>query len=296
MIGLVTVLYKGDDMLEDFFKSLGNQSWRSYHLFIVDNSPSERTDRLIAQLQAQYKVPELTHIKNEANFGVAKGNNIGIAASRAKGYSHTLLLNNDIEFDDAELLRKIFETAVSKEEKLLVPKIYFYDSNKIWMAGGKFHHRRAVTEHFGSHQEDSTIYNIAKHVDYAPTCFMLISNDIFDRVGTMREQYFVYYDDTDFIYRAVKAGFRILYMPSVSIRHKESVSTGGMASPFSIFFMNRNRTLFVRFNYRGLSYWRAMGYILYDGIRIGIKDYNRTQRWALLKGVWNGLTKLDRGV
>ncbi len=79
--GLVTVLFKSDDVLDGFIKSLSIQNYTDYHLFIIDNSPSLETDQLLKDLSIKYGFYQFTHLKNENNEGVAKGNNKGIQLS-----------------------------------------------------------------------------------------------------------------------------------------------------------------------------------------------------------------------
>lgn len=287
-LALVTVLYKSDEVLEDFIASLSVQQFKAYHLYFIDNAPLPATRSRLQQLCNTYSIPKYSYIPNDNNIGVAAANNQGITRSLARGASHTLLLNNDIVFNDPNLLKSMYEYAIRTGEQLIIPKIRYHNSNKIWMAGGLLHEKRALTEHIGDLEEDQGQYNQAKHVNYAPTCFMLINNDVFTKIGLMREHYFVYYDDTDFIYRALQSGFKIYYMPQLQIAHKISVSTGGIQSTFSIYYMNRNRILFIKYNYRGLPRLRAILLSLIDGLRIARKCFNRQQWLAFLKGVLHG--------
>ena len=43
----------------------------------------------------------------------------------------------------------------------------------------------------------------------------------------MDEKYFVYYDDSDFIYRTNESGYKIVYFPKAVVGHKVSISTEG---------------------------------------------------------------------
>ncbi|MEJ7645954.1 MAG: glycosyltransferase family 2 protein [Chryseolinea sp.] len=270
-IGLVTVLFNSDSVLAGFFKSLSCQTFKDYHLYIIDNTPALSTTTLINELCKQYPISGTVHIQNEKNVGVAKGNNQGIELSRADGCSHTLLLNNDIEFQHPQLISKIYEYSVSKNEPIIVPKILFYDSRKIWLAGGRFSRMKGVAYHIGIGDEDSARYDTPAHFEYSPTCFMLIDNNVFNKVGTMDERYFVYYDDTDFIYRAIQSGYQVFYFPEFSVLHKVSSSTGGEESLFSIYFTIRNRIFFIRKNFSGFSKFMAITYTL----------LTRTARWIL---------------
>ncbi len=99
----------------------------------------------------------------------------------------------------------MLETCEEKNEALVVPKIFYYDTHKLWMAGGHMDNWRALGVHEGYNKEDAPQYNIAKQITYAPTCFMLVKKEVFDKIGIMDDKYFAYYDDTDFVFRAIKA-------------------------------------------------------------------------------------------
>src|SRR6218665_1909533 len=244
-IGLVTVLYNSDDVLDAFFKSLSEQSFADYHLYMIDNSVSESSTQLIKELTDKYAIKNYDHIKNENNEGVAKGNNQGIEKALKDGSEYVLLLNNDIEFDQKNLLGGLYTHANQNEEKIIIPKIFYSGTNKIWMAGGTMLESRGCGIHIGDGVEDGGQYDKQAYFTYAPTCFMLIRKDVFEKTGVMDEKYFVYYDDTDFVYRALKKGFKILYLPEFVIQHRVAYSTGGGESLFSIYYWNRNRMYFI---------------------------------------------------
>lgn len=77
--------------------------------------------------------------------------------------------------------------------------------------------------------------------DYAPTCCMAIDNDVFNKIGFMDEDYFLYYDDTDFCMRLRNAGIKILVTPDTLLYHKVSSSTGKKQSFVRVYYLNRNR-------------------------------------------------------
>ena len=252
-IGLVTVLFNSESVLEGFIKSLSIQTFPDYHLYLIDNTPGPETDRLLDQLIKQYPIENYTHIKNDSNVGIAKGNNQGIELSLNEGCEYTLLLNNDIEFHQNQLFKDICTYALENKEDLIIPKIFYYGTNKIWMAGGTLQKYSGKTTHVGDHAENNGEFDQPAYFEYAPTCFMLIKNSVFKKTGIMDENYFVYYDDTDFIYRAVKAGYKIFYMPTLEVMHKVSTSTGGAESLFTIYYTNRNRIYFLRKNFKGFN-------------------------------------------
>ncbi|APS29387.1 MULTISPECIES: glycosyltransferase family 2 protein [Pectobacterium] len=281
-VGLVTVLYNGVEVLVDFFKSLSSQGFSNYTLYVIDNSPDAVAIEMSKKLAREYNIPCVFH-KCESNIGVAAGNNVGIKRSIKDGCDYTILLNNDIDFSD-NTLSDLISFAALHNEKLVVPKIYYAGTNRIWMAGGKLSKYKGSTTHRGEGEVDSGAYDSIEYINYAPTCFMLIDNSVFSTVGFMDEKYFVYYDDTDFVYRATKCGYKICYFPNVLINHKVSISTGGDRSPFSIYYGNRNRFYFINKNYIGLFKYISLLFFLSSRLALWLK-FTSSQRASLNKAL-----------
>ena len=287
-LGLVTVLFNSDEVLFDFFKSLSIQTFKDYHLYIIDNSPSVKTDETIAELTSKFLPDQaITHIRNEENAGVAKGNNQGINLALENGAEFILLLNNDIEITQSDLFEKMINCSINKNEPIIVPKIFYHNSRIIWMAGGDILKYRGYTSHRGENLNDSEEYNIDGHYNYSPTCFMLLNKSIFDKVGFMDEKYFVYYDDTDFVARCLKFGNKVFLMANLEVYHKVAVSTGGGDSNFSIYYQNRNRIYFIKKNYSIFVQAIAISYTIVTRL-IRYTMYNVSQKEVLKKAIIDG--------
>ena len=141
--------------------------------------------------------------------------------------------------------------------------------------------------HIGIGDDDGPLYSKPAYFDYAPTCFMLIDNKVFKSIGLMDEKYFVYYDDTDFVYRAIRHGYRIFFLPSLHVLHKVSSSTGGEESLFSIYYSTRNRIYFLRKNFNNLQKIPPMFFTLVTrGIRYF--TFRREQRAEMIKALKAG--------
>jgi len=284
-IGLVTVLFRSDEVLPDFFKSISRQTHKDYILYLVDNSESATTDAIISQCLKEYPVTAYRHIKTGGNIGVAAGNNTGIKLSIGDNCSHVLILNNDIEIEQDFMFSKLLSLA-DAGESMIVPKIYYYDEKKIWMAGGYMDRWRGIGVHYGYNKKDEPKYNVAKHVTYSPTCFMLIKREVFDTTGIMDEKYFAYYDDTDFVLRATRLGYKIWYEPSLELLHKVSSSVG-TNSPFYVYYSNRNKIYFIRKNFKGLQRYFALLYTLISRIAFWF-GFDKARKQKLVQGLKDG--------
>lgn len=257
-LGIVTVLYNSESVLEGFFASLEGQTCKDFILYVIDNASADRSLDMAKHLASRSSF--LTRfICNKQNFGVAKGNNQGIAAAMNEGCSHILLANNDIEFGD-DVIELLMAKQNATNACMIVPKILFYGTNLIWSAGGAFTYKNACTIQYGYKEQDKQAYAGEYWVEYVPTCFVLIKTEVFQKVGLMDETYFVYYDDTDFMYRALKKGIRTLYYGTPVIYHKESTCTGSV-SGFRLRFLTRNSIYFAYKNFSVLYFIYILLYI-----------------------------------
>lgn len=242
-IGIVTVTYNSEPVLDDFFESLSAQSFKDIVLYVIDNNSTDGTVNKCKALIKQF-VFNCELIELHQNTGVANGNNIGIKEAMRDGCEYVLLANNDIVIAHdsiSNLLNGIERTS----SDMAASKIYYYGSDLLWYAGGTFKWPQMATLHYGDGDKDALKYNMEGPTGYAPTCFMLIKTSVFDIVGLMDKRYFVYYDDSDFVYRATyKHNCKLLYVPSSIIYHKVSFCTGSDQSDFSIKYLSRNHIYF----------------------------------------------------
>jgi len=260
LVGVVTVLFGGDDVVEGFFESLAGQDDVPMRVYVIDNNPTPALTERCRDLAAHHGIDAVC-VFNDENVGVARGNNIGIDLALGDGCRWVLLANNDTEFAPGTFSALL--APMRAGELVTTPKILFPGSDRrIWYAGGRLGAWTSCTPHIGFDEPDRGQFDAEDHTGYAPTCFMLIDASVFSRVGTMDERYFAYYDDTDFVWRMRRAGLRIRYVPGSVVIHKVGSSTGGVESPFTLFHGNRNRVYFIRKNYRGLRRVSALGYVL----------------------------------
>ncbi len=246
----MTVLYNSEKNLPDFFYSLSINKDFLFAVYIIDNSKLDSGTKLAISLGKKYNI----HIKtcfNNSNLGVAAGNNIGIHLAREDLCEYVLLANNDIKFPK-NTIKILFNNMAKNFAYACTPKINFFSNpSKIWFAGGEIKKFFVRTPHIGINKMDKGLSNKSDFIEYAPTCFMLLNIKIFKIVGLMDENYFVYWDDTDFVWRMKNKGIKILYVPSALVLHKVGQSTGGETSNFSRYYSLRNKIYFIRKNFNG---------------------------------------------
>lgn len=234
---------------------------RSKHnvsVIVVDNGSQEKIHNAKLQIQRALGDMPFSYIQTFENLGFSGGNNVGIRKAFGSGADYVLLLNNDT------LVHKNFIdplVATSKElsdSALIGPKIYFasgfefhkdrYKSkdrgNVIWYAGGKIDWKNVIASHEGVDEVDKKQFDKRKETDFISGCCMLFPKEVFDRVGTLDEKYFLYYEDTDLCVRAKKKGVKLVYEPASAIWHKNAQSSGESGSVLHLYYQTRNRLIF----------------------------------------------------
>ncbi len=259
-IGVVTVTYNSEPVLQEFFDSLVHQRHPKFVLYVVDNASKDKTLEMTRQ---RTELP-IVVIANQKNLGVAEGNNQGIRAALADGCECVLLLNNDTVFP-ADLFQHLYVGLARHNCDMTTGKMYYHDKpDVIWCAGGSFHPWRGyLTSHDGEDQIDAGQFDQPRQVAYTPTCCLLVRAAVFEKIGLMDSRYFVYYDDVDFLYRCMKSGLSVWYVPEVKLWHKVSSLTGS-SSDFVVRYCTRNRMYFLRKN---LPYWLALFWYLLSQAR-----------------------------
>lgn len=249
-ITLVTVTYNAADVWAPFMESMQAQQGADWHLVVVDNQSRDGTVELLRAIDD----PRVTVIFNDGNLGVAAANNQGIHFALDHGARRIVLINNDTEFGPDLIARLDAEQARSGADAIspLIP--FFTAPDRIWFGGGSFVRARGIMNTHDNEGEPLGVVGYKPFVtDYAPTCCVMFDRSVFDRIGVMDERYFVYWDDTDFMWRMKQAGMKLVVDPSSILLHKVSVSTGGKLSDFTIRYVFRNQIYYTR-KFHGLAW------------------------------------------
>lgn len=252
---MVTVTFNSGRVIDGFLTSLLCQTHSEFLLYSVDNQSTDDTLEKVSH----YPDQRIRVISNPDNRGIAEANNQGIRAAIADGCELVLLMNNDTEFE-SRLFEKLVEGLDRYSADMVAPKIFFHhDQNIIWSAGGGMDPRKAYSGfHYGYGEIDAGQYDTPRLVGHAPACCLLIRREVFDRIGMMDDRYFTYVEDTDFSYRAMKAGMKLMYLPSATLLHKAHSLTGGLFSDFMMRYTTRNRIYFML---KHFGPWRGLYYV-----------------------------------
>lgn len=217
--------------------SLRKMTYPDYKIVVVDNNSTDGSQETI-----RINYPGIILIENKENLGYAEGNNTGIRYALVQGADYIFVLNNDILVDEGALLCLLEEMERDKSIGVAGPKVYFYtEKNMIQSAGGLIH-KKFNPLHIGFKELDHGQFDDPREIDYVSGCAMFIRRNVFEKNGLFDPDYFMYWEETDFCFRAKKAGFKIQIVPQAKIWHKGGVDS----TPLIAYYMTRNKLFFLK--------------------------------------------------
>jgi GT2 family glycosyltransferase len=107
---------------------------------------------------------------------------------------------------------------------------------------GSFLHLGGWCGDIGFGHRDDGSFDTATDRFAACGAAVVARRDVWERVGGLAQDFFAYYEDSDWSWRLRLGGYRVRYEPSVVVRHVHA-QTGGEGSPWFKFFVARNRVL-----------------------------------------------------
>lgn len=258
LVSIITVNFNQTEVTCALLSSLQNITYPNIEVLVIDNA-SDDDPQIIRQ-----RFPNVVLVLNPINYGFAAGNNFGLM--RAKG-EYVLLLNND-----TEVTKGFLEPLVNKLKSdnligAVSPKIrYFYDPKIIQYAGYTPMNYITMRNFAIGHREtDMGQHDQDRETNYAHGAAMLVPMKVVKELGLMSYIFFLYYEEADWCERIKRAGYKICYVHNSLVLHKESVSTGKLSN-LKIYYLNRNRLVFMRRNVEGRTFYLGLAYQLFFAI------------------------------
>lgn len=268
-VGTVILNYNGKDVLPGLLESLTRIDYPDFRIFLVDNNSSDDSVEH-ARSEFSEKLP-IEIIVNPENLFFSAGNNVGIKRAIEWGADYVLLLNNDTIVPPSLIKELVDFLEAHPKGGIAGPMIHFADPpGTIWGAGGMVNLWWGLVRHRGIRLIDKGQFSEAAMVDYVSGAAMMARSSVFSTLNMLDETFPMYYEDTDFCFRARKAGWEIWYVPTSPMIHLVSVAAGGQASRFKI---SRRFSAGMRFFARHARWYQWPTIILgqiYEAIRVGL--------------------------
>jgi len=259
LVSIITVNYNQAEVTCALLESLNKITYPNLEVIVVDNHSTEDDPSIIKK-----RYPNIVFIQNPINYGFAAGNNYGLMRARGE---YVMLLNNDIEVPPGFLEPLVAKLENHPDIGAVSPRIrFYYQPDTIQYAGYTSMDKVTIRNTaIGYREKDKGQYNVDRETPSAHGAAMVVPIHVVKEIGLMSYIFFLYYEEADWCKRILRAGYKIYYVGSSYVLHKESVSTGKL-SPLKIYYLNRNRIVFMRRNLHGKEYYVALLYQLFVAI------------------------------
>ena len=229
---------KGDIKVEsDFVKFNPENKPLKVIEFTREESEKVKIAKELIEIPSDRKI---TLIKNDTNAGFPEGCNIGMRYALNQDIEYLLLLNNDTVVDK-EFLKELVDVADTDPQiGILGSKIYFYNHpNILQAAGGKIRWNLGIISTYKG--EDKGQYEEIKERDYVYGTSLLMKKEVIDKISFMDSYFFFGVEEYDYCTKAIRSGFKVIYVPKSKVWHKSGGSSKNLEDyPETYEFIKKN--------------------------------------------------------
>lgn len=236
-VSIIIVNYNTKDLTVNCIKSVySSETKYSYEIILVDNASSDGSTDTIKR-----HFPDVKLIENKVNVGFGRANNQ--AAMNAKG-RYLYLLNSDTEIEKDVIERVVSYGDSNRAAGVIGTKVIYPDGN--WQEN--FYKFPSFLSElvfftvniikslkwfpFRLNKYRNYLLNEPFEVDVISGCSMFVKREVYQSIGLFNENFFMYYEDSEFCYRVKQNGFKSVYFPEVFVKHFHMKSGKGDRQKF----------------------------------------------------------------
>lgn len=265
-VSILIVNWNSKDLLRQCLLSIrGTCADLRPQVVVVDSGSFDGCAEMLAS-----EFPEVDFVQSNDNIGFGRANNLGF--TRVTGEA-VLLLNPDTEIRPGALQMLLGELKMRPDAGIVSPRLLNTDLTLQWSVHAL---PRPVRQALDSEilRRLLSPYGLwAPPSDFAPaetveveavagTC-MLMWTKTFRDISGFSPQYFMYAEDMDLCFKALRAGFHIYHVPTAEVIHHGGASSSSQGSTFSAVMMREALHSYMVLN---LGWHSARVYRLATGI------------------------------
>jgi hypothetical protein len=301
-LSIIIVNWNVRDLLEaclhSIERSLSQSPALRAEVIVIDSASADGSVDMIRSW-----FPEVRLLAAEENIGFTRGNNIGFEIA---GGRHLLMLNPDTEIH-ADALAQMAAyldahpdvgivgphtlnsdgTHQSTRRRFPTVRLAFFEST--WFQG---YAPRALLDHFYARDlaDDATA-----EVDWVQGSALMARREVVEQIGGLDPGYVMYSEELDWCRRAKQAGWRVMYLGTITITHHGGKSSDQVTARSHIHFQSSKLRYFRKHHGRsaaaGLRAFLLATYawqIALEGVK-SLLGSKRPMRRARIQAYWQVL-------
>jgi GT2 family glycosyltransferase len=298
---IIVVNYKTADLCIDCVNSLYLDTFLKRSVIVVDNASNDGSIKSIGSIIIKERWSNFEFVVSDENWGFSAGNNIGIKTSSSE---YVLLLNSDtlVRPGAIELLVKTLEN--NPTMGMASPRLEWPDKTP-QESCFRFHRpvneliRTAatgpITKLFKSYEVPLSVSDEISYPEWTSFACVLIRRRVFEDIGLLDEEFFMYFEDVDFCKRAREAGWNIIHNPVAHVVHLRGGSSPVKSQAAKnkrlprYFYESRTRYYFKHFGGFGLFaaniFWH-LGWLVAMARKLANRDYKPNVCEKQWRDIW----------
>jgi N-acetylglucosaminyl-diphospho-decaprenol L-rhamnosyltransferase len=205
-------------------------SVRRVETIVVDHGSTDGTVELVRE-----RFPGALLIEQE-NRGMGGGNNAGLRAAHGR---YALLLNSDAWVKEGSLERLVAFADEHPEAAVVGPRLLNPDGTlqrsvrgdpTLWRLATEYLFLRKLaprTQALNAFYGGGFAHDEVREVESLQGAALLVRREAVDAVGLFDESFFMFSEETDWLYRFRRAGWKVLFYPGAEVVHLGGASHGG---------------------------------------------------------------------
>lgn len=224
LVSVVILSYNRPACLKEALASIFSQTYGNVEVLVVDNASPCATE--IREVVSGF--PSAKLFISPTNLGYAGGMNAGVSLARGK----YVYLSEDDMCSEPRCVEKLVAYAESDASAgVLSGSLYSRDTNALICCGGQVHLRPAfVWRLYDRAAFESCSVAGPYCTDYVTGAMMFFSRQLFLDIGGFRNDFFMYFEDTELCQRLLAQGRAVVVVPDAVAYTRDSTNSATTAA------------------------------------------------------------------
>ncbi|MFN7160092.1 MAG: glycosyltransferase family 2 protein [Candidatus Gracilibacteria bacterium] len=232
--GIIVLTYNSEADIRNCISSILAQD-TEISLIVIDNASQDNTLKIVKEF------PDVELIESKQNLGFSWGVNTVAKIFYERGYENAVCINPDTTIDSS-CISELLKTKEKSKAGIVQASVYLPDRTHVNSLGNAVHFTGiSYCPEYGSTFRCSSDINIAA----ASGACMLMDLHCWNKLGGLKEDYFMYMEDTDLSWRMKLIDKPVMLSAKAYCYHDYSLSLPS----WKLGYLDRNRIQMILANY-----------------------------------------------